>query len=59
MKTTIAQNKEILINELNTDLINKNKATKRIQANIRGSWTRLSLKLFNRCKSKGYFNLLN
>ena len=58
MKTNI-QNKENLINQLNTDLINKNKASKRIQANIRGYWVRLSLKLFNRCKSKGYFNLYN
>ena len=49
--------RDFLINNLNLSLIKKVRASQKIQAAVRGYWTRLSLKLFNICKKKNYFKL--
>ena len=57
--TTSKKHTDILINNLNMSLIKKVKASQKIQAAVRGYWTRLSLKLFDICKEKQYFKIKN
>ena len=56
---TSKTHRDMLIDDLNMSLIKKVQASQRIQAAIRGYWTRLSLKLFILCKEKQYFKVKN
>ena len=56
---TSKTHRDMLIDDLNMSLIKKVQASQRIQAAIRGYWTRLSLKLFIICKEKQYFKVKN
>ena len=56
---TSKTHRDMLIDDLNMSLIKKVQASQRIQAAVRGYWTRLSLKLFIICKEKQYFKVKN